>query len=242
MDPPTAASVAFVAAAPSAGPSLRAIRGAQGFPSQAQEPQSSTESVTSAGLALLGAAAVVATARHRNNASRSQRGVTSRYLFGGAAQEPAPAKPVFNPAAQLGAIAPLGYFDPLEFCKEGDEAAFLKLRANEIKHGRVAMLASLGLLAEHFGRVGHGSIGSMLTEGGAFGVCVILVFSAAAELSFPDNAAEPGNLGDPAGIGMDSTEMRTKELSNGRMAMLSVLGIFAAEFATGKDAFEQFGL
>ena len=41
---------------------------------------------------------------------------------------------------------------------------------------------------------------------------------------------------------MDSTEMRNKELSNGRMAMLSVLGIFAAEFATGKDAFEQFGL
>merc|ERR1719229_1938640 len=53
---------------------------------------------------------------------------------------------------------------------------------------------------------------------------------------------EPGNFGDPLGLDMYTTEMRNKELNNGRMAMISVLGIFAAEVTTGKDAVEQFGL
>lgn len=44
----------------------------------------------------------------------------------------------FDPSTQLGAMAPLGYFDPLGFCKKGDEATFRNLRASEIKHGRVA--------------------------------------------------------------------------------------------------------
>jgi len=47
---------------------------------------------------------------------------------------------------------------------------------------------------------------------------------------------------DPFGLNMYTPEMRSKELSNGRMAMISMLGIFAAELATGKDAIEQFGL
>merc|ERR1711874_132351 len=55
---------------------------------------------------------------------------------------------------------------------------------------------------------------------------------------------EPGNFGDPLGLNLNvyNTDMRSKELNNGRMAMISVLGIFAAELATGKDAIEQFGL
>ncbi len=39
---------------------------------------------------------------------------------------------------------------------------------------------------------------------------------------------------------MCTTEMREKEISNG-LAMISVLHIFAAEIATGKDAMRQFG-
>merc|ERR1719436_2099962 len=47
-------------------------------------------------------------------------------------------------------MAPLGFFDPLGFTKVGDEAGFRKLRAAELKHGRVAMMASVGLLGQHF--------------------------------------------------------------------------------------------
>merc|ERR1719271_1565602 len=60
------------------------------------------------------------------------------------------APPPFNPAQQVGAIAPLGYFDPLGFTKVGDEAGFRKLREQEIKHGRVAMMASIGLVGQHY--------------------------------------------------------------------------------------------
>merc|ERR1719231_2197196 len=62
---------------------------------------------------------------------RLRQGSTARHFFNSPAPEP-PA-PAFNPAAQTGAIAPLGYFDPLEICKEGDEAKFLQMRAYEIK-------------------------------------------------------------------------------------------------------------
>merc|ERR1711972_209105 len=58
--------------------------------------------------------------------------------------------PQFAPSAQIGAVAPLGFFDPLNFTKVGDEDGFRKLRASEIKHGRVAMMASVGLLGQHF--------------------------------------------------------------------------------------------
>merc|ERR1719354_963143 len=52
-------------------------------------------------------------------ALRSQQIITERRFFN-FTQEPAPPppKPVFSPAGQVGAIAPLGYFDPLGFCQE----------------------------------------------------------------------------------------------------------------------------
>merc|ERR1719437_380495 len=47
-------------------------------------------------------------------------------------------------------MAPLGYFDPLGFTKTGDEEGFRKMREAELKHGRVAMMASVGLVGQHF--------------------------------------------------------------------------------------------
>merc|ERR1719331_3179777 len=60
--------------------------------------------------------------------------------------------PPFQPAEQVGAMAPLGYFDPLGFTKTGDEEGFRKFREAELKHGRVAMMASIGLVGQHFAR------------------------------------------------------------------------------------------
>jgi hypothetical protein len=47
---------------------------------------------------------------------------------------------------ELGAQAPLGYFDPLGLVADGDQAKFDRLRYVEIKHGRICMLGVVGYL------------------------------------------------------------------------------------------------
>ena len=49
-------------------------------------------------------------------------------------------------ANELGAQAPLGFWDPLGLLKTADQARFERLRAVETKHGRISMLAILGHL------------------------------------------------------------------------------------------------
>merc|ERR1712050_788731 len=130
----------------------------------------------------------------------------------------------------------------------GDEEGFKRLRAAELKHGRVAMMASIGAVVQHFVKFpfaedARGTFGAVFNENALLGVPLLLLFAAVLEGAWREEPSqEPGNFGDPFGLNMYTDEMRSKELSNGRMAMLSVLGIFAAEVATGKDAIEQFGL
>ena len=45
---------------------------------------------------------------------------------------------------ELGAQAPLGFWDPLDILKYADEERFERLRFVELKHGRISMLAVLG--------------------------------------------------------------------------------------------------
>merc|ERR1712176_847396 len=47
---------------------------------------------------------------------------------------------------ELGVQAPLGFWDPLGFTKDGDVAAFNRRRQVELKHGRVCMLATMGYI------------------------------------------------------------------------------------------------
>merc|ERR1719215_2099101 len=149
-------------------------------------------------------------------------------------------KPSFDPASQLGAMPPLGYFDPAGFSKVGDETGFRSLRAAEIKHGRVAMMAALGGVVQHFVKFPGfekvpAGLSAAIVPPGSFG---FFALSAWAE----DASKEPGNFGDPLGLGMYNEEMRARELNNGRFAMFAALGIISAELLTGKDAIEQFGL
>jgi Chlorophyll A-B binding protein len=45
---------------------------------------------------------------------------------------------------KVGVQAPLGYFDPLKLLVDADESQFEQMRAQELKHGRIAQLAFLG--------------------------------------------------------------------------------------------------
>merc|ERR1712007_78648 len=81
-----------------------------------------------------------------------------------------------------------------------------------------------------------------LTGEGVLGFVVLFAASGVLELAWKDDESkEAGNFDNPFGVDMYDDDTRNKEINNGRMAMISVLGIWAAELATGKDAIEQFG-
>lgn len=163
--------------------------------------------------------------------------------------ETPPPPPPFNPATAMGVTAPLGYFDPLGFAKVGDEAGFRKLRSAEIKHGRVAMMAAVGAVVQHFVQFpGFENIpkglGAVTTGAGTYGFVALFLISGVFELLLwkDDDAKEVGDYGNPLSLGAPlgwSEDMRDRELNNGRAAMFAAVGIIVAELATGKDAVEQ---
>lgn len=148
---------------------------------------------------------------------------------------------------ELGAQAPLGFWDPLGFST--DAAKFRDLREKEIKHGRLAMMGALGMLTQSLVQlpgmegvpkdvtactVGNGQTGFLLT------LAIIGALEAAVFQQDPNK--EPGNFGNPVPWFDDySDEMRAKELNNGRIAMFSAIGIIASSLYTGKAAIEQLG-
>merc|ERR1712242_180762 len=111
--------------------------------------------------------------------------------------------------------APLGFFDLLGFAKVGDKEGFNNLRAAEIKHGRVAMMAALGAVVQHFVKFpGFESVPSgmsaALTAPGSYGFIALFLITGALELGVwtEDPSKEPGNFGDPLGLGQYDDEMR----------------------------------
>eukprot|EP00441_Pelagodinium_beii_P034322 CAMPEP_0197628540 /NCGR_PEP_ID=MMETSP1338-20131121/6807_1 /TAXON_ID=43686 ORGANISM="Pelagodinium beii, Strain RCC1491" /NCGR_SAMPLE_ID=MMETSP1338 /ASSEMBLY_ACC=CAM_ASM_000754 /LENGTH=394 /DNA_ID=CAMNT_0043199523 /DNA_START=40 /DNA_END=1224 /DNA_ORIENTATION=+ len=159
----------------------------------------------------------------------------------------------FDPAKEPGACPPLGYFDPLGFSPKGDKKGWIFRRAAELKHGRVAMMASIGLPFNHYVHMpgwekAANTFKSQYKVATTFEIAPYLfVFWASIlllELSFwkQDAEKEAGNFGDPFGVGMYTRDMRDKELNNGRFAMFATTGIIAAQYFTNKDAIQQLGL
>uniref|UniRef100_A0A7S1WC71 Uncharacterized protein n=1 Tax=Alexandrium catenella TaxID=2925 RepID=A0A7S1WC71_ALECA len=261
---------AFVPAlpGPASGPGLAALRGAAGAgPAQQAVKEPEQGSTQLAGLAAVATAmAGFAQVRSRKHQRSTRAQKTTRCAAEAAPEAAAPAKeeappppPPFDPAKQTGAMMPLGFFDPLGFTKVGDEAGFRKLREAEMKHGRVAMMASLGLLVQSVAPFSFmedvpRGIGAAYTGAGAIGFLSIFAASGAAELVFwkQDPVKEVGDFGDPAGWGVFNADpdpqrrdewvqgFKERELNNGRFAMFAAIGIIAAELYTGKDAIEQF--
>jgi len=170
-----------------------------------------------------------------------------------------------------GALAPVGFFDPLGFAEKADENTLKRYREAELTHGRVAMLAVVGFLA---GEAVEGSSflfdasisGPAITHipqvPGGFWALLLASIGAAeqfrAEKGWVDPSETPvdqpgllkadyipGDLGfDPLGLKPEDPEefmmMQTKELQNGRLAMLAAAGFLAQEAVDGKGILEHF--
>jgi hypothetical protein len=163
-----------------------------------------------------------------------------------------------------GVTAPMNYFDPLGFSTTVDAGKLLFYREVELKHGRVAMLAALGILV---GEQFHPLFGGDIDVPAAFAfqqtplesfwpavVAAIAIPEIYSVFSFKEPSLrgadqwtiredhEPGNLGfDPLGLKptdpKELKEMQTKELNNGRLAMIAAAGMIAQELATGQKIF-----
>lgn len=173
----------------------------------------------------------------------------------------------------VGAVSPLGYFDPLGLSSDKTEGEVRKIREAELKHGRVAMLAFLGILIGESGF--HPFFGGQITGPAIYqfqqaddlvsffwvGVLFVIALIEGQNIlngwESPRDSAKRangvallrsdyinGDLGfDPLGLtpknSRDFDIMRTKELQNGRLAMLGVAGIVAQELVNGKGVVEN---
>merc|ERR1712124_106725 len=165
-----------------------------------------------------------------------------------------------------GISAPLGFFDPLGFATTVSGGKLLFYREVELKHGRVAMLATLGfLVGEQYHPLFGGDIdvpsylAFQQTPLEKFWPAVVAAIAIPEIFSVqtfqdPDEGRlfgglwkiktdhVPGDLGfDPLGLKpKDPKEfktMQTKELNNGRLAMIAAAGMIAQEYATGQKLF-----
>mmetsp|Transcript_13451 Transcript_13451/g.30116 ORF Transcript_13451/g.30116 Transcript_13451/m.30116 type:complete len:221 (+) Transcript_13451:80-742(+) len=168
----------------------------------------------------------------------------------------------------VGSLAPVGFFDPLGLSAGKPAGELKKYREAELKHGRVAMTAFLGILVgESFNPFFDGKItGPAIYQFQQaddlvsyfwvivlFGVALVEGQNILTGWDSPADSAGKavaglkddyinGDLGfDPLGLTPSDPaafdELRTKELQNGRLAMLGVAGIVAQELVTGVSVF-----
>lgn len=174
----------------------------------------------------------------------------------------------------VGSLPPVGFFDPLNLSEGKSDVEMKKIREAELKHGRVAMLAFLGIVSgeavakgetpfqEFFGGITGPAIYQFqqadeifthFWEVVLFGIAVVegqniisgwesIKEASGKTVSDLKEDYVNGDLGfDPLGLKPDAQDefdvLRTKELQNGRLAMLGVAGIVAQELVTGQSIF-----
>lgn len=153
---------------------------------------------------------------------------------------------------EIGVLPPAGFWDPLGLAKNCDEAAFKRRREVELKHGRVAMLAVTGYIVQEIARFPgaidlDGTIFQEIPNGVAAINAIPLFgwFQIAASIGFWEifgwesrRASDvPGdfNFGtDFFGKKIEGEQLRdyrTKELQNGRLAMLAIMELLTHDVA-----------
>ena len=145
---------------------------------------------------------------------------------------------------ELGAQAPIGFWDPLGFVKSGDKEYFDRLRWVELKHGRISMLAVVGYLVTYAGIrfPGAEDIPCGFDVFGTVPDVVWVQFGFTVGLMEAANSDQTGNnefQGDfrngALDFGWDSLDEETKlrkraiELNNGRAAQMGILGLMVHE-------------
>merc|ERR1712025_340608 len=185
-----------------------------------------------------------------------------------------PPKDIFDTPEELpGVVAPLGFWDPLDFASKANGATMRRYREAEVTHGRVGMLAVLGFLAGEFVE-GSNFLFNETVEGLAithleqipnvFWILLTIGIGASESERLTIGWVEPrdvkytepgllkadyspGDIGfDPFGLKPKDPEalkmMQTKELQNGRLAMIAAAGFMAQELANGKGILETLGI
>jgi len=162
-----------------------------------------------------------------------------------------------------GITNPVGFWDPWNLSNDVSKGRFKFYREAELKHGRVAMLATLGFsIAEQFHPLWGGNIdvpsyvAFQQTPLQTFWPIVIVaigiielssiknyqdVFDKGEPWSLNDTY-EPGDLNfDPLGIKpsdkMELYSLKNKEINNGRLAMGSIVIMVLQELFTGTKLF-----
>lgn len=166
-----------------------------------------------------------------------------------------------------GAVAPLGFFDPLGFSDGKELTGAKRLREAEVMHGRVAMMAVIGyLIGENTPTIAYGFEHPTIANHQipevpgtvlfpfflAINICEALranrgwVEPGLGELFTLRESYYPGDLGfDPLGLKPKEpaafADMQTKELSNGRLAMIAVAGMCVQEQVNGQPILADLG-
>jgi len=151
-----------------------------------------------------------------------------------------------------GVTKPLGFWDPAGFSKNGNIFAY---RQAELKHGRVCMLASAGIIVQEkfhpfFDAWNEGpwvsSVASHFTATAEKNFWPAFWIMATGHELVPALSEYDGK--DVADFGFDPLnlkpsdpdilrELQNKELNNGRLAMFAAAGALAQELVTGKSVF-----
>merc|ERR1712032_1745113 len=152
---------------------------------------------------------------------------------------------------ELGVQAPVGFWDPVGYTKDGNVDLFRRRREVELKHGRVSMIATIGyFVPEYFKFPGDlsPSLGikfadvpnglGAFSKVPAYGWLQIFLFCGLVDFGLyrADPSRDPGDyenagiLGVPNASGpMSDVEGRKRklnaELANGRLAMVAIMGM-----------------
>merc|ERR1712070_876981 len=161
---------------------------------------------------------------------------------------------------ELGVQAPVGFWDPLGLSSDGNQETFIRRRTTEIKHGRVAMLATMGYITPEiagkfpgylspskelaFSDIPNGLAAvSKVPFFGWLQIGLYCLYCEAAGMGYGYNEElysnrAPGDLGwKPPLLTTSDPELKKKklnaELANGRLAMMAIIGMFYQDGLTG---------